>query len=62
MLPIAMSSGSTLFHDAAYGGVYLCVALAWLWLVDGVRPTPWDWAGALVALSGMALIMFQPQR
>jgi small multidrug resistance family-3 protein len=47
---------------AAYGGVYICVALAWLWLVDEVRPTPWDWAGALVALSGMALIMFQPQR
>jgi small multidrug resistance family-3 protein len=47
---------------AAYGGVYIGVAMAWLWLIDGVRPTPWDWAGALVALSGMAIIMFQPQR
>src|SRR3546814_6365803 len=24
---------------AAYGGVYVGVALVWLWLVDGVRPT-----------------------
>ncbi len=27
---------------AAYGGVYVSVALLWLWLVDGIRPTPWD--------------------
>ena len=45
---------------AAYGGVYIGVALAWLWVVDGVRPTPWDVAGVLVALAGMAIIMFQP--
>ena len=24
---------------AAYGGVYIAVALSWLWLVDGVRPS-----------------------
>ena len=23
---------------AAYGGVYVATALAWLWLVDGIRP------------------------
>lgn len=45
---------------AAYGGVYICVALGWLWIVDKVRPTAWDVAGALVALCGMAIIMFQP--
>ena len=45
---------------AAYGGVYIGVALAWLWAVDGIRPTPWDVAGVLVALVGMAIIMFQP--
>jgi small multidrug resistance family-3 protein len=47
---------------AAYGGVYIGVALAWLWAVDQVRPTAWDLAGAAVALAGMAIIMFQPQR
>ena len=35
---------------AAYGGVYIGVALAWLWAVDGIRPTAWDVAGVLVAL------------
>ena len=30
---------------AAYGGVYISVALIWLWLVDGMRPTAWDLAG-----------------
>ena len=46
---------------AAYGGVYIAVALAWLWGVDGVRPTAWDLAGVAVSLAGMALIAFQPR-
>lgn len=46
---------------AAYGGVYIGVAITWLWVVDRVRPTPWDVAGVLVALLGMGLIMFQPR-
>jgi small multidrug resistance family-3 protein len=46
---------------AAYGGVYILVALAWLWLVDGMRPTTWDVAGVLVSLCGMAIIMFAPR-
>lgn len=46
---------------AAYGGVYIGVALAWLWVVDGIRPTAWDVAGVSVALAGMGLIMFQPR-
>ena len=46
---------------AAYGGVYIFVAILWLWAVDGVRPTAWDLAGALVALAGMAIIMFAPK-
>lgn len=46
---------------AAYGGVYITVALAWLWLVDGMRPTAWDVVGVLVSLVGMAIIMFAPR-
>ena len=46
---------------AAYGGVYISVALCWLWLVDGIRPSWWDVAGVLVCLTGMAIIMFQPR-
>lgn len=42
---------------AAYGGVYVTVALAWLWWVDAVRPTRWDLAGTGLCLAGMAVIM-----
>jgi len=46
---------------AAYGGIYIFVAMVWLWLVDGIKPTAWDIVGSLVALSGMAIIMFAPR-
>ncbi len=46
---------------AAYGGVYVGVAILWLWLVDGIRPTSWDLVGAAVALAGMAIIMLAPR-
>ncbi|GAL11778.1 protein of unknown function UPF0060 [Vibrio astriarenae] len=46
---------------AAYGGVYIFVAILWLWLVDGIRPTWWDFLGVSVAMLGMAIIMFAPR-
>ncbi|MDP3813322.1 MAG: YnfA family protein [Hydrogenophaga sp.] len=46
---------------AAYGGVYVAVALGWLWSVDGVRPSSWDLAGVAVTLTGMAMIAYQPR-
>lgn len=46
---------------AAYGGVYVSAAILWLWSVDGVRPTSWDFIGAAVALTGMGIIAFQPR-
>jgi small multidrug resistance family-3 protein len=46
---------------AAYGGVYICVAIAWLWLVDEVRPTSWDLIGAAIALTGMVIIVVGPR-
>ncbi len=45
---------------AAYGGMYIVVALAWLRCVDGQPLTRWDIAGATVALLGMAIIALQP--
>ncbi|QDE91214.1 hypothetical protein BHS06_20785 [Myxococcus xanthus] len=47
---------------AAYGGVYIAVALVWLWLVEGERPTTWDLVGAFVAILGMAIIVLGPRR
>ena len=46
---------------AAYGGMYIAVALVWLWLVDGVTLTRWDLTGASIALIGMAVIALQPE-
>jgi len=46
---------------AAYGGVYVSVALVWLWAVDAVKPTRWDLLGAALCLLGMAVIMFSPR-
>jgi small multidrug resistance family-3 protein len=46
---------------AAYGGMYIGVAIIWLWVVDGVRPSAWDVAGVAVALAGMSIIAFQPR-
>jgi len=46
---------------AAYGGVYIGVAIIWLWLVDGIKPSGWDMLGVAVAMLGMAIIMFAPR-
>ena len=42
---------------AAYGGVYVSVALLWLWLVEPQRPTIWDAIGVALAVSGMLIIV-----
>lgn len=46
---------------AAYGGVYISVALMWLWVVDAVRPTVTDWIGVIICLIGMIVIMYGSQ-
>lgn len=43
---------------AAYGGVYVAVALLWLWRVDGAALTIWDVTGVAVALLGMSIIVW----
>ena len=45
---------------AAYGGMYIAVALLWLRIIDGIALTRWDIAGAGDALVGMAIIALQP--
>ena len=45
---------------AAYGGMYIVVALIWLRVVEGAELTRWDLFGAIVTLIGMAIIPFQP--
>jgi small multidrug resistance family-3 protein len=47
---------------AAYGGVYVAVAMAWLWVADKQRPTAFDVIGALFAVTGMAIIVLGARR
>jgi small multidrug resistance family-3 protein len=46
---------------AAYGGVYIASALAWLWAMEGVRPDKWDVAGAAICLVGAGVILWGPR-
>lgn len=46
---------------AAYGGVYIGVAIFWLWVVDAVRPTTTDLIGVAISLLGMAVIIVGAQ-
>ncbi|HSW16875.1 MAG TPA: YnfA family protein [Ramlibacter sp.] len=46
---------------AAYGGVYIAVAIFWLWGVDKVTPSATDLVGVAVSLVGMGIIMFGPR-
>lgn len=43
---------------AAYGGVYVTLALVWLWRVDRVPVTVWDLAGVAIVLLGMGVIVW----
>lgn len=46
---------------AIYGGIYIAVALAWLWAVEGIRPDRWDIVGATVSVIGAAIILWTPR-
>jgi small multidrug resistance family-3 protein len=47
---------------AAYGAVYVSVALVWLRVVDGVPLTLRDLGGVVVVLAGMGVLMGGGQR
>ena len=42
---------------AAYGGIYIAASLAWLWMVEGQRPTAPDLLGAVLAIAGAIVII-----
>jgi len=47
---------------AAYGGIFIVLALLWGWLVDKKNPDLYDWVGAAICLVGVAVIMWAPRR
>ena len=46
---------------AAYGGIYIAASLAWLWLIEGMRPDRWDLAGAALCIVGASVILLAPR-
>lgn len=43
---------------AAYGGLFIFMALLWGWWVDGWRPDLFDWIGATLAVAGVCVILW----
>jgi small multidrug resistance family-3 protein len=54
---LSLHPGAAARTYAAYGGVYIAVALLWLWLVENQRPSRWDIIGATVSIIGMSIIV-----
>lgn len=46
---------------AAYGGIYICASLLWMWAMEGARPDKWDLAGAFICLAGAGIILMAPR-
>jgi len=46
---------------AAYGGVFIILALIWAWKIDHFRPDKYDIIGAAIALIGACIILYMPR-
>jgi small multidrug resistance family-3 protein len=46
---------------AAYGGVFIAMAMLWGWKVDGVTPDRYDLFGCCLAIACVAIIMYAPR-
>src|SRR5690242_21885575 len=47
---------------AAYGGLFIAMALLWGWKIEGKAPDRFDVLGAAVALLGAAIIIYAPRK
>lgn len=52
------------FHRiyAAYGGVFIVMALLWGWFFEGMTPDVYDIIGSLIALAGVLIIYYVPRK
>lgn len=46
---------------ATYGGIFIALSILWGWQVDKVVPDKFDIIGGLIALIGVAIIMYYPR-
>jgi small multidrug resistance family-3 protein len=52
------------FHRiyAAYGGIFIVMAVFWGWIFEGIVPDRFDIIGATIALGGVAIIFYMPRK
>lgn len=46
---------------AAYGGVFIILAVLWGWMIDRKTPDTYDWIGAGICLVGVAVMLWAPR-
>ncbi|MGG3927370.1 YnfA family protein [Metabacillus fastidiosus] len=46
---------------AAYGGIFIVLAVLWGWLVDKKTPDLYDWLGGAICLVGVAVMLWAPR-
>lgn len=46
---------------AAYGGIFIILSIWWGWQIDRIVPDRFDIIGGVVALAGVAIIMYMPR-
>ncbi|MFY9637746.1 MAG: YnfA family protein [Methanobacterium sp.] len=47
---------------AAYGGIFIFMALLWGWQIDKITPDRFEIIGAAIALVGVFIIMYWPRQ
>lgn len=46
---------------AAYGGIFIVLAVLWGWLVDKRTPDMYDWIGAAICIVGVSVMIWAPR-
>jgi small multidrug resistance family-3 protein len=52
------------FHRiyAAYGGIFIVMAVLWGWILEGIAPDRFDVIGSAISLAGVAIIFYMPRK
>ena len=52
------------FHRiyAAYGGIFIVMAVFWGWIFEGIAPDTYDVIGILITVAGVVIIYYVPRK
>jgi small multidrug resistance family-3 protein len=55
---------SSHFHRiyAAYGGIFIVMAVFWGWIFESIAPDRFDVIGSAISLAGVAIIFYMPRK